>query len=36
MQGRADLGRIAEGWRSWAAAPGAFFAVPHAEILCRP
>lgn len=32
---RADLARIAEGWRRWAAAPDAFFAVPHAEILCR-
>ncbi|OJV30381.1 MAG: hypothetical protein BGO26_07545 [Actinobacteria bacterium 69-20] len=38
-QGRAsrtDLGRIADGWRRWVGAPDAFFAVPHAEILCRP
>ena len=31
----ADLVRIADGWRSWAAAPDAWFAVIHGEILCR-
>ena len=38
-QGRAsrtDLGRIADGWRRWVGGRDAFFAVPHAEILCRP
>jgi SAM-dependent methyltransferase len=29
----ADLGRIADGWRAWAAAPDGWFGVLHAEIL---
>lgn len=32
----ADLERLAEGWRRWAAAPDAWFAVLHGELLCRP
>jgi SAM-dependent methyltransferase len=31
-----DLARLAEGWRRWASAPDAWFAVLHAEILARP
>ncbi|RKN51213.1 class I SAM-dependent methyltransferase [Micromonospora endolithica] len=33
---REDLRRVSDGWREWAAAPDAWFAVPHGEILCRP
>jgi len=32
---RADLERIADGWRSWAAHPDGWFVVLHGEILCR-
>lgn len=32
---RADLERISEGWREWAAAPDGWFVVLHGEILCR-
>lgn len=32
---RSDLDAIAEGWRDWGRAPGAYFAVVHGEILCR-
>lgn len=32
---RAALGRIADGWRAWNAAPDAWFAVLHGEILAR-
>jgi len=31
----AELARIADGWRRWAAAPAGWFAVLHGEILCR-
>ena len=31
-----DLERLARGWRRWAAAPDAWFAVLHGEILCGP
>jgi SAM-dependent methyltransferase len=31
----ADLGRIAEGWRAWAADQDGWFLVPNGEILCR-
>lgn len=31
----ADLARIADGWRAWAAADDGWFAVIHGEILCR-
>ncbi|HEX6447617.1 MAG TPA: class I SAM-dependent methyltransferase [Streptosporangiales bacterium] len=31
----ADLRRIADGWRAWNAAPDAWFAVLHGEILAR-
>jgi hypothetical protein len=31
----ADLAAIAEGWRAWAAAPGAVFTVVHGEVLAR-
>lgn len=31
----ADLRRIADGWRAWAAAPDAWIAVLHGEVLCR-
>ena len=30
-----ELGRLAEGWRSWAAAPGAWLAFIHGEILAE-
>lgn len=33
---RQDLQRISAGWRAWSAAPDGWFAVLHAEILCRP
>jgi SAM-dependent methyltransferase len=29
-----DLGRLAQGWRRWAASPDAWFAVLHGELLC--
>ncbi|RZS34947.1 methyltransferase family protein [Herbihabitans rhizosphaerae] len=32
---RADLERLAEGWRTWGASPDGWFIVPHGEILCR-
>ncbi len=32
----ADLARLADGWRRWAQAPDAWFAVVHGEILARP
>lgn len=32
----ADLRRIADGWRTWNAAPDAWFAVLHGEVLARP
>ncbi|WP_220182906.1 methyltransferase domain-containing protein [Sphaerisporangium album] len=32
---RADLERIADGWREWGAAEDGWFAVVHGEILCR-
>jgi hypothetical protein len=31
----ADLQRLAEGWLEWGAAEDGWFAVLHAEILCR-
>ena len=30
-----DLAKIADGWRSWAAHQDGWFAVVHAEVLCR-
>jgi ubiquinone/menaquinone biosynthesis C-methylase UbiE len=33
---RADLQRIADGWRTWARNPDAWFTVLHGEILARP
>jgi SAM-dependent methyltransferase len=30
-----DLARIAAGWRAWADAPDGWFAILHAELLCR-
>jgi SAM-dependent methyltransferase len=33
---RADLEAMADSWRQWAADPDGWFAVLHAEILCRP
>ncbi|MEV4458170.1 methyltransferase domain-containing protein [Microbispora sp. NPDC049633] len=32
---RDDLGRIADGWREWAASEDGWFSVLHGEILCR-
>ncbi|WP_432477150.1 class I SAM-dependent methyltransferase [Nocardioides sp. GXQ0305] len=32
----ADLARIAEGWRVWAASPDAWFTLLHGEVLARP
>jgi ubiquinone/menaquinone biosynthesis C-methylase UbiE len=32
----ADLERLAQGWLEWGAAEDGWFAVLHAEILCRP
>jgi 2-polyprenyl-3-methyl-5-hydroxy-6-metoxy-1,4-benzoquinol methylase len=31
-----ELHEIAAAWRRWAAQPGAWFAVLHGEVLCRP
>ena len=31
----ADLARIAEGWRAWAADEDGWWLCPHGEILCR-
>ncbi len=31
----ADLDRLAEGWRTWAASPDAWFALLHGEVLAR-
>jgi SAM-dependent methyltransferase len=31
-----DLARLAAGWRRWAAAPDAWFALLHGELLCSP
>ncbi len=31
----ADLHRISEGWRSWAAAQDGWFSILHGEVLCR-
>jgi ubiquinone/menaquinone biosynthesis C-methylase UbiE len=33
---RADLEAMAAAWRAWAAAPDAWFAVLHGEIICHP
>ncbi len=33
---RGELDAIAEGWRRWGARPEGWFAVLHAEVLCRP
>jgi len=33
---RADLERIADGWRTWAAAPDAWMSILHGEVLARP
>src|SRR5579875_2931834 len=35
MATREDLERLSDGWRQWGAADDAWFAVLHAEILCR-
>lgn len=35
MATAADLERLSEGWREWGAAEDGWFAVLHAEILCR-
>jgi SAM-dependent methyltransferase len=32
---RAELSRIASGWRAWGAEPDAWFGILHGEILCR-
>ena len=32
---RADLDRLSQAWRDWAAAEDGWFAIPHGEILCR-
>jgi SAM-dependent methyltransferase len=32
----ADLKRISDGWRAWAADPDGWFIVPHGELLARP
>ena len=31
----AELGRIADAWRSWAVEPDGWFSVLHGEIVCR-
>jgi SAM-dependent methyltransferase len=33
---RADLERLADGWRQWAASEDGWFVIPHGEILCQP
>jgi len=35
MATRQDLERLSEGWREWGAADDGWFAILHAEILCR-
>jgi ubiquinone/menaquinone biosynthesis C-methylase UbiE len=30
-----ELARLAQGWRSWAASPDAWFAILHGEVICR-
>jgi ubiquinone/menaquinone biosynthesis C-methylase UbiE len=35
LAGRADLERMAEGWRRWVAAPDGWLSVTHGEILAR-
>ena len=32
---RADLDRISQAWRDWAATADGWFTIPHGEILCR-
>lgn len=32
----AELEEISTAWRSWAAAPDGWLAIPHGEIICRP
>lgn len=32
----ADLARISDGWRRWAAAPDGWFSILHGEVLARP
>jgi ubiquinone/menaquinone biosynthesis C-methylase UbiE len=32
---QADLDRVAEGWRAWAAEEDGWLTIPHGEILCR-
>jgi 2-polyprenyl-3-methyl-5-hydroxy-6-metoxy-1,4-benzoquinol methylase len=32
---QADLERLADGWRTWAAHPDGWLTIPHGEILCR-
>ncbi len=32
----ADLARLADGWRAWAAAPDAWISLLHGEVLARP
>jgi ubiquinone/menaquinone biosynthesis C-methylase UbiE len=36
LAGRADLERIADGWRAWAAAPDGWMSILHSEVLARP
>jgi hypothetical protein len=35
MATTAELTGISSAWREWAAAPNAWLAIPHGEILCR-
>jgi SAM-dependent methyltransferase len=35
MANSAELEEIAAAWRTWAAAPNGWIAIPHGEILCR-
>ena len=36
LASRDELAALAGAWREWAAAPGAWFAILHGEVICRP
>jgi ubiquinone/menaquinone biosynthesis C-methylase UbiE len=36
LAGRTDLERMADGWRTWAAAPDGWMSILHSEVLARP
>ena len=36
LAGRSELERMADGWRTWAAAPDGWMSILHSEVLARP